>query len=287
VPSAKERGRVMSKEIEKFGMENRLQVTEDQKALVKRTIFAGATDDELALFIFECERRGVHPLDRLIHPVKRGKDENSRVSFQTSIDYLRSESETAGDYAGIDEPEFGKCDTAGYPEYAKVTIYRSIQGEKISFTGVTRWKEFYPGETLGFMWRKMPHHMLAKCAEAQARRLAWPKRLAGLYIQEELNQPEKGEKKKLTATVQPPPQANGNGEDKPSDELANPNQLKAINTILNHMKIDGDLERHETVAVIVGLKEVPASLSTLTKPQASKAIEGLQIQYDRWMKEKK
>ena len=36
------------------------------------------------------------------------------------------------------------------------------------------------------MYRKMPHIMLAKCAEAQARRLGWPKHLQGLYVQEEL-----------------------------------------------------------------------------------------------------
>jgi hypothetical protein len=38
------------------------------------------------------------------------------------------------------------------------------------------------------MWDKMPRHMLAKCAEALTRRMAWPKKLAELYTPEEMAQ---------------------------------------------------------------------------------------------------
>ena len=87
----------MSEKVEKFKEHGLVAVSEDQKALVKRTIFMGASDDELALYFYECQRRGVHPLDRLIFPIKR-KDtatDTYRVSFQAAIDYLRAESESS------------------------------------------------------------------------------------------------------------------------------------------------------------------------------------------------
>lgn len=193
-------------------MENNLEVivkvTPEQKALIKNMVFPGCSDDEMALFIYECQRRGVHPLDRKIFPVSRKDNSETgngqkRVTFQCGIDFFRSEADATGDYEGQDDPVFGENGKDGFPEYAKVNVYR--KGIERPFVGMARWNEFYPGEKLGFMWRKMPFHMLSKCAEALAFRKAFPQRLSGLYIPEEMQ----------GTTCKPPvstPQKKGEGE---------------------------------------------------------------------------
>ena len=47
-------------------------VSKSDLALIKQTIAVGATDEELKLFLFDCTRRGTHPLARQIHFAKIG-----------------------------------------------------------------------------------------------------------------------------------------------------------------------------------------------------------------------
>lgn len=179
-----------------YGMERKIMVTEDQKQLVKSIIFPGCSDDELRLFMFECERRGVHPLDRLIFPVARKDGDEAgkkKITFQCSVDYLRAEAADTGEYDGQDDPEFGPDSTDGHPLWASVCVYK--KGIDRPIKGTARWSEFYPGEKQGFMWRKMPYHMLSKCAEVLALRKAFPKRLGGLYVPEEMQVPDAGDRR--------------------------------------------------------------------------------------------
>jgi phage recombination protein Bet len=172
----------------------KIEVTAEQVDLVKTTVFPGASDDELKLYFFECRRRGVHPLDRLVIPVKRkDKNEGYKISFQTSIDLFRSQAEETGEYRGQKDIEYG--DMLAWPgvdkkvpSSAKATVLRhdSITGETIEVSATAYWEEYYPGEQLGFQWRKMPRLMLGKCAEALALRKAFPRKLAGLYTFEEM-----------------------------------------------------------------------------------------------------
>ena len=172
-----------------------IKITRGQIDLVKRTIFPKATDDDLRLFFYECRRRGVHPLDRLIYPVKRG----DRVTFQMGIDYLRAAAEETGRYVGQKPIEYGpmikqisKDLEINVPEWAEVYVLRKDPetSEIVPVPHRAYWKEYYPGEELGFMWRKMPMNQLGKCAEAGALRKAFPRKLGGLYIHEEMEQAE-------------------------------------------------------------------------------------------------
>jgi len=162
-------------------------VTREQVDLVRRTIFPDATDPELQLFLHDCARRGVHPLDRLVHPTKRG----GRYTPITSVDFMRSQAAGTGDMAGTDDAQF-IIDEEGQVVAATVTVYRMTQGQRFAYTATARWAEYYPGDGgQGAMWRKMPHTMLGKCAEALALRKAFPQQLGGLYAPEELHQADR------------------------------------------------------------------------------------------------
>lgn len=203
-----------------------IAITSEQIELVKNTIAKGATDDELRLFIYYCKSRGVHPLDKMIHFVKRKSDDGFVATFQTGIDYFRSSAEDSGEYNGQEGAEFEGETNEGYPYLARVKIYR--KGIDRAFVGEARWDEFYPGEKLGFMWRKMPHHMLAKCAEALAFRKAFPKKLAGLYIPEEMQSVEVreiGNKKPEVKSPQTKESTN------PTDDLISEAQCKRFYAI--------------------------------------------------------
>ena len=160
-------------------------ITNEQKDLVRKTIAPDATDAELQLFFYDCTRRGVHPLDKLIHFTKRG----GKYTPITSIDMFRQRASESGEHAGTDDAVYSgePCK----PEFAaSVTVYKKLQGERCAFTATARWSEYYPGDQSGFMWKKMPHLMLAKCAEALALRKAFPQQLHGLYTNEEMAQAE-------------------------------------------------------------------------------------------------
>lgn len=177
-----------------------IKITRGQIELIKRTIFIGATDDEMRLFFYECRRRGVHPMDRLIYPVSRkDKEGNRHVTFQMGIDYLRAAGEETGRYVGQKPIQYGPIikqvtdeGEITVPEWAESTILRKDPetGEMAEIPHQVKWKEYYPGQKLGHMWRKMPHNQLAKCAEAGALRKAFPRKLGGLYINEEMEQAE-------------------------------------------------------------------------------------------------
>lgn len=163
------------------------KLTPEQKELIRRTVAPDSTDDELMLFMHNCERIGVHPMDKLVHFTKRKvKDGPAKIALITSIDLFRSFANDSAEYDGQDEPEYEYGDDKKKPVLARVRVYK--QGIERAFVGVARWSEYCPGPGLDFMWQKMPHAMLGKCAEALAIRKAFPRKLHELYIKEELEQ---------------------------------------------------------------------------------------------------
>ncbi len=158
-------------------------ISAEQSSLIQRTIAKDATLEELQLFFSDCKRRGVHPLDKLIHFTKRG----GKYTPITSIDFMRTRAHDSGECAGISDPTFdGEPGKAGFS--ARVIVRRLVQAQLCDFSATARWSEYCPPAGQDHMWRKMPHTMLGKCAEALALRKAFPQQLQGLYAREEMDQ---------------------------------------------------------------------------------------------------
>ena len=174
-----------------------IQFTNEQVNLIKQQIAPDATDDELKLFLYQAQRTGLDPLTRQIYCIHRnvktteyGKDVwKKKMSIQTSIDGFRVIAERSGEYAGQDEPIFIKEN--GVLIFCKITVYKFRGNTRYpASVGVAHWSEYAQTDKDNkpiAMWKKMPHIMLAKVAEALALRKAFPQDLSGLYTGDEIS----------------------------------------------------------------------------------------------------
>lgn len=177
--------------------------TPQQMDILKNTICKGVSNEEFEVFLMACMKTKLDPFMRQIYAVKRkGKRPDGTwgetMTIQTGIDGYRLIAERTDRYAPGQEPTYtydpqGKllsatayvkkmtADGTWHLVSASAYLDEYIQTHVDKQSGLTK--------PTG-MWANMPRTMLAKCAESQALRKAFPAEMSGVYTKEEMQQAE-------------------------------------------------------------------------------------------------
>lgn len=156
----------------------------DQANVIKRLIAPGLTDDELLVFAHVCKKVNLDPFAKQIYAIKRG----GRMCIQTGIDGFRLVAERSNKYAPGGETKF-LSDNNGNLLGATVYVKKLTQdGTWHTVSATALLQEYNSNQGL---WRKMPHVLIEKCAEARALRRAFPADLSGIYSDDEMDQADK------------------------------------------------------------------------------------------------
>lgn len=198
-------------------MANDLAILSDEKNIfqaLKDIVYKGASDRGVALVMSYCKARKIDPMLKPVHIIKMKSKSSAgnwveEDTIMPGIGLYRIQAARSG-CMGISEPVFGEViyDEVGsikisYPISATVTVRKLLHtGQVAEFSATEFWLENYAnkgskyenGKKVGIdvtpndMWAKRPFGQLAKCAEAQALRKAFPEVVDNLPTFEEKSQ---------------------------------------------------------------------------------------------------
>jgi phage recombination protein Bet len=160
--------------------------------VLRSSLYPGARPESVSMVLGYCKARDLDPMLKPVHIVPMyvrdpgGKGGKMQDVVMPGIGLYRIEAARTGQYAGKSEPKFGPNVTLELggnrytvPEYCTVTVRRVVHGHVCEFTATEYWVENYATasrdtDAPNAMWAKRSRGQLAKCAEAQALRMAFP-----------------------------------------------------------------------------------------------------------------
>ena len=181
-----------------------IEWSEDQRALIKRTVAPDATNDELAMFLHVAAKAGLDPLQKQVWFVKRKQNVGTRespkwedrVTIQAGVDGLQARALRMPDCEGIQSAVVYAKDDFVFDK-AKGEVVRHLgnpfggQGDivgawaivrragKLPFVALVRYGEYVDDRS--FLWKNKPAVMIEKVARSTALRRAYPEDFAGIY----------------------------------------------------------------------------------------------------------
>ncbi len=159
--------------------------TEEQMRLIKSIIAPKATNDELALFAYQCKRTGLDPFSRQIYCIHRNERGVAKMTIQVGIDGFRIIADRTDRYVPGRGTVFEEQAITGKLLRATAFVKKLAKdGTWHEVEATAEWAEYY---VAGYMWDAKPRVMLSKCAEALALRKAFPLQLSGIYTAEEMD----------------------------------------------------------------------------------------------------
>lgn len=168
--------------------------------VLRNSLYVGAKDESIKMAVAYCTASGLDIMQKPVHlvPMWDAKTKQMRDVVMPGIGLYRTQAARSGAYAGVTEPEFGPDVSETFPEesayegkrrpevsitfpaWCKVIVKRRMpDGQIAEFAATERWKENYAtagkdSRQPNAMWQRRPYAQLAKCAEAQALRKAFP-----------------------------------------------------------------------------------------------------------------
>lgn len=252
-------------------------LTTEQKDLIRKTICKGASDDELRLFLAQCDRTGLDPFAKQIYCIKRRAQDDSgnwvdKMETQVGIDGFRLVAERTERYAPGREPTF-KYDDKGHLVSATAYVKKLVAGTWHEVAATALYAEYVQTKKDGNptrFWQRMPHGQLSKCAESLALRRAFPMELSGLYTAEEMEQGEV-----VDAEYEPADKKQHSSEEVFNDYVAhlkgNVKDANALKAVMGHIKQDApNLKKEQLDTLREMCEKLKASFATTNGASHSK-----------------
>jgi phage recombination protein Bet len=267
---------------------------ENQLAALQQLGLKDVTKADMRVFLHYCQKTGLDPFARQIYMiarrVKEGNEYVTRQTIQVGIDGYRVIADRAARKAGV---VLSYGDTTWYdgdgqphdvwvrpepPAAARVVVYKDGK----PFPGIARFTSFAAygkdGKLTG-LWPVMPDHQIAKCAEAQALRKAFPNDLGGIQTDDETAHLSSARPSRAAAITMPAHDiVPGDLDAIPPNRIAEPPEpdpgaLKDnIGAQFHRLGIDDGDERDTYVRLLTGEDD----LAALTIEQLARAVADLE-----------